>query len=130
MSSATPIHTFSRTLRRCVLAWLLLAMAAALASPLITHGRLDLVCSGSGQMRLVQLDAGDADGGGSGSPGGASGLDCPNCLLLGPLPTPALWLTTPRPAAAGPAACLVPPRPYAFDAAPPPARGPPTPGFN
>lgn len=127
MSSATPIHTFSRTLRRCVLGWLLLAMAAALAAPLIEHGRLDLVCSGSGQMRLVQLDAGDAD---DGSSGRTAGLDCPNCLLLGPLPTPALWLTTPRPAAARPAAGSVPARPFAFNAAPPPARGPPAPGFN
>ncbi|OYU27578.1 MAG: hypothetical protein CFE41_09890 [Burkholderiales bacterium PBB2] len=127
MCSATLVPTFSRTLRRCVLAWLLLAMAAAWATPLIQHGRLDLVCSGSGQMRLVQLGDDEGTAGQAGSP---SGLDCPNCLLLGPLPGPCLWQPALPLAGAGLAASTRPSAPHTFQAAPPPARGPPSPRFH
>lgn len=74
-----PIHHFSRRLRACVLSWLLMAMAAAIAAPLLHDGPLDLVCSGSGQMKLVQV-------GGAPDGAGANTLDCPNCLFVGPLP--------------------------------------------
>lgn len=127
MCSATLVPTFSRTLRRCVLGWLLLAMAAAWAAPLIEHGRLDLVCSGSGQMRLVQLGDDDGAGGNAGSP---SGLDCPNCLLLGPLPSPGLWQPAMPLTGPGLADASRPPAPLTFRAAPPPARGPPNPRFH
>ena len=127
MCSATPVPTFSRTLRRCVLAWLLLAMAAAWAAPLIQHGRLDLVCSGSGQMRLVQLDA-EADDGDRGA--NPAGLDCPNCLLLAPMPGPCLWHAATPPAGPGPSGTARPPAPLTFQVAPPPARGPPNPRFH
>jgi hypothetical protein len=111
-----PLHHFSRRLRACVLSWLLMAMAVALAAPLLHDGPLDLVCSGSGQMKLVQV-GGDADH--------PATLDCPNCLHLGPLPasqTPACNRatanTTPRlPEQCGDHA--------SFDTGPPPARGPP-----
>lgn len=127
---------FSRALQRWVLACLLMATAAALASPLIRHGRLDLVCTGSGQMRLVQVDGTNTDGAGESAPNPAQkpdhpyALDCPNCLLLGPLPLPATWQARPGLGNGGPPEppLLCPPR--AFHAAPPPARGPPPPGFN
>lgn len=112
-----PLHHFSRRLRACVLSWLLLAMAVAMAAPLLHEGPLDLVCAGSGQLKLVQLNADDGDH--------APTLDCPNCLLLGPLPTDPSSActrsntnTTPRlPEQRGNHA--------SFDTGPPPARGPP-----
>lgn len=99
-----------------MLSWLLMAMVAGMAAPLLHDGPLDLVCSGSGQMKLVQLGD-DADL--------APTLDCPNCLLLGPLPTGLSPTgtrsnpdTTPRlPEQRGDHA--------SFDTGPPPARGPP-----
>ncbi len=116
-----PIHHFSRRLRACVLSWLLMAMAVAMAAPLLHDGPLELVCSGSGQMKLVQLGD-DVDPRGSNGP---STLDCPNCLLLGPLPS---CITQSCADSAVHTALRLPEQglsPTSFRSAPPPARGPP-----
>lgn len=113
-----PIHHFSRRLRACVLLWLLMAMAVAMAAPLVYDGPLDLVCSSAGQMKLVQVGV-DTE------PGAAPTLDCPNCLHLGPLPdclSPACARLDASAALPQPSQSADPPR---FDSVPPPARGPP-----
>lgn len=116
-----PLHLFSRRLRACVLSWLLMAMAVAMAAPLLQEGPLEWVCSGAGQMKLVQL----ADEPGQDPMPGASTLDCPNCLLLVPLPDDAGPLRRLASAAAPqdrPERRL---HPTLFDQARPPVRGPP-----
>jgi hypothetical protein len=113
-----PILHFSRRLRACVLSWLLMAMAVAMAAPLLHDGPLDLVCSGSGQMKLVQLgDDPDLD-----SP---ATLDCPNCLLLGPLPDCATSSCSDANAHTTLRLSEQRAHPARFDTVPPPARGPP-----
>lgn len=68
----TPIPT--RTLRLWVLAWFVMALFAAAASPLLQPKAMEIVCSGSGAIRLVTkttdgLVAADA-----------AGMHCPLCL--------------------------------------------------
>lgn len=95
-----------------------MAIAASVAAPLLHEGPLDWVCTGSGQMKLVQLDGSDEAGRGA-------ALDCPNCLLLGPPPA------CPVPALTHANTHSLPSLPRQrgdharFDAGPPPARGPP-----
>jgi hypothetical protein len=118
-TSTMPLSRISRRLRACVLAWLLLAMAVAVAAPLLHDGPLQLVCSGSGQMKLLQT--GDARPDGSGS---NAGLDCPNCLLMGPLPGPMPLCAEPVPGVAVAVEHALH-SPHVFQATPPPARAPP-----
>ncbi len=109
-------------LGRAVLAWFVLSLGVAVASPLVCPQSLELVCSGAGVMKLIARDDGGAQ------ERGAAHLDCPMCMpLLAPPPPPA---------AAG--ACE-PPAPLSYalrpsvaariaaaTAAPLPARGPPS----
>ncbi len=70
----------SRHLARLVLAWLVLAMGAAVASPLVRPASLALVCTAAGAS-LVSTDGGEA------LPAPGHALDCPLCLhLLAPPP--------------------------------------------
>lgn len=63
---------------RFFLLWFVLAIGAAIASPVIQPQAMELVCSSGGTVKLiVQTDAGAQDM----SP---SHLDCPMCLLSGP----------------------------------------------
>lgn len=117
-----PLHHFSRRLRACVLSWLLMAMAVALAAPLLHDGPLDLVCSGSGQMKLVQLGANAGNDGDADRP---ATLDCPNCLLLGPLPACLSTACTRANTNTTPALSEQRGDHASFDTGPPPARGPP-----
>jgi hypothetical protein len=64
---------------RIVLAWFVLTLTVAAASPWVSTPSFDLVCTGSG---LVKLSKGDADNNLS-----AHTLDCPACLPgMGPSP--------------------------------------------
>jgi hypothetical protein len=104
---------------RLVLVWLALTIGVAVAAPLVQPEAMQLVCSGSGAMKL--LPQGDDTAGAL----AGHGLDCPLCISLDAPPPVALGavlrLTTP--------AALVPPARAAplasSSAAPPSARGPP-----
>lgn len=104
---------------RFFLLWFVLAIGAAIASPVIQPQAMELVCSSGGTVKLiVQTD----DGAQEMSP---SHLDCPMCLLSGP---PAehdsarlvLSLPLARATQSIPSARIA-----AATAAPLPARGPP-----
>jgi len=108
------------SLRRWMLACVLLAWGAAWATPLLQPGGLQVVCSASGHLKLVGAKAAGH---------GASHIgDCTQCapssLMSTPLPRlPDLMLA----AAAGAAADRSPSPESARTGALPPARGPPIP---
>ncbi|WP_298212508.1 DUF2946 family protein [Acidovorax sp.] len=68
-------HHALRTLRLWVLAWFVMALGVAVASPLVSPRGMELVCTGSGSVQLV-VKAAD---GMATTTSGAS-LDCPLCL--------------------------------------------------
>lgn len=111
----------ARLIARFVLAWFVLYLGAAVASPLVhPSNSFELVCSGAGTAKLIQK----TDGGSTGP--GAAAMDCPLCAPGGAPPpsVPALAPVPPQPLAyvmrAIPAARIA-----AITAAPFPARGPP-----
>ncbi len=109
----------AKNLARLVLLWFALAMGAAIASPLVKPQALELVCSGSGAMKLlIQSDDGTVQV-------GSHTLDCALCVMLG-APPPVLHNLPVAPAALAFAAPLFSATRVASNAArPPPARGPP-----
>lgn len=72
----------AKTLARLVLLFFALAMGAAVASPLMKTSAMELVCDGSGTMKLVAGSHGEAPA------TGAHLLDCPLCI--GAVAPPAL----------------------------------------
>jgi hypothetical protein len=61
---------------RFVLVWFALSIGTAIASPLVNPQAMELICSGTGVMKLVkQLDDGSTE------PGSLT-LDCPLCANL------------------------------------------------
>ena len=105
---------------RFVLVWFALSIGVAIASPLVKPQAMELICSGSGAMKLVI----QTDDGGQEVAGFA--LDCPLCATSSAPPPPAIRLTAEpvQPLAyvlqGIPAARIA-----ALTAAPLPARGPP-----
>ena len=107
---------------RLVLAWFVLSLGVAVASPLLKPLETLMVCTGSGAMTmLVSPDDG------SPSEGASSAMDCPMCVLLGAAPPPPVVRVAVEPhqplsyALQGiPSAHIA-----ARTAAPLPARGPP-----
>jgi hypothetical protein len=57
---------------RLVLAWFVLTLTVAVASPFVTHQSFDLICTGSGLVKLAHADADDNSN--------THALDCPACL--------------------------------------------------
>ena len=106
-------------LGRLVLAWLLLATAAALASPLIKPPTMGMVCSSSGWSTVV-LSSDD----GEQAPAGLT-PDCPLCTSLYAPPPATRQTAAALPAPARLACPLSAPRATASCAAALPARGPP-----
>lgn len=103
---------------RFVLVWLVLSVGVAVASPVLNPKGTDVVCTGTGMMKLVVQ--GDDDGAAS-----AKTMDCPLCTsITAPPPEFSTALTQPSPlahavqpiAAAHIAALTAPPLP---------SRGPP-----
>ncbi len=109
----------ARFLARLVLAWFVLSLGVAIASPLVNPQSMELVCASGGAMKLVVKSA-DGDEQARGHT-----LDCPLCTpVAAPLPQAApdvssgfMLAHTLRPLAANPWA--------GHAAAPLPARGPP-----
>jgi hypothetical protein len=107
---------------RFVLVWFALSIGVAIASPLVKPQNLQLICSGSGALKVI---AGSEDGKTSGTSNLT--LDCPLCAGLGaPPPLEAVGFTATAPLR------------YALPrlntgrftptlATPPPASGPPPP---
>ncbi|RCW63114.1 DUF2946 family protein [Pseudorhodoferax soli] len=78
----------STLLARLVLAWFVLAMGVAVASPLVQPQAMELVCTASGGVKLVAL----GDGGAKDGAAVHHTLDCPMCLAAtlpaAPYPAP------------------------------------------
>ena len=109
-------------LARLVLVWFALSLGVAIASPLINPQTMELICSGSGTIKLlIQHDDGSSQE--------TSGLtlDCPLCLTGNAPPPPIIRLAAPP---FQPLAYVLQSIPAArmavLTAAPLPARGPPT----
>ena len=108
-------------LRVWVLAWFVLALGVAVASPIVQPRAMEVVCSGVGATKiLLQTDAGTLEL-------GAHGTECPLCLVSGAPPAPSSSLPPIfSPLAHASAFRFVSPV-VAATAVPPPARGPPSP---
>lgn len=112
------------SLRLWVLAWLLAATCATLASPLIQPRSLELACSGTGQTVLLVRTADGLQA------ADVPGIDCPLCLPTG-LPPPLPHSAPPPPHAAFPMGTAVPWRLAVLPLRQrPPARAPPPPFFH
>ncbi len=75
----------ARFLARLVLAWMVLFVGIAVASPLVKPVALDVVCSASGTHIVVATDDG-------GQPNSGAGMHCPLCLPLSAPPSAVLSL--------------------------------------
>ena len=107
-------------LARFVLVWFALSIGVAIASPLVKPQAMELICSGSGAVKLlIQTDDG-------GQEVASFTLDCPLCATSSAPPPPATRLTSEP---AQPLAYVLQSIPAAriasLTAAPLPARGPP-----
>ena len=107
-------------LARLVLAWFVLSLGVAIASPIVTPQATVLVCSTVGAVKvLVQNDDGSQDL-------GSMHIDCPLCMLAGALPPLPVASTIAAPLPLGRAVQSIPAARIALaTAAPPPARAPP-----
>ena len=109
------------SLRMWVVAWFVLALGVAVASPVVQPRTMEIVCVGTGATKiLLHTDAGVLEL-------GAHGTECPLCLLSGPpaaLAPPLNFLFAPLAHAS--VLRFVSPVVVAT-AVPPPARGPPSP---
>jgi Protein of unknown function (DUF2946) len=118
----SPLQILRNThwLVRTVLVWFALSIGAAAASPLVSPKFSELICTGSGVMKmLVQNDDG------SSTEVVTRMGDCPLCATVGaPPPAPQVIVLQTQPLGYAlqpvPAAIIA-----ALTAAPPPARGPP-----
>ena len=110
----------TRHFARLVLAWFVLALGVAIASPLVKPQSWLMVCSAAGVVKLVNVDANGV------APADGQQIDCPLCWLAGaPPPAQTRALTAQRvPDAELPSAGL--PHLTSHAAPPLPARGPPT----
>lgn len=110
----------ARRLVSFVLMWFALSLGVAIASPVVHPQAMELLCSGTGAVKVVvHTDDGIQEM-------GATHLDCAMCLVAGaPPPSPVVSLPSAQPLSHAvqsiPAARLA-----AATAAPLPARGPPS----
>lgn len=107
-------------LARFVLVWFALSIGVAIASPIVKPQAMELICSGSGVMKvLVKTDDGSQEV-------SSHTLDCPLCANNSAPPPPVVRLTA---APLQPLAYVLQSIPAAhiasLTAAPLPARGPP-----
>ncbi|MNR21762.1 hypothetical protein D3C85_1386810 [compost metagenome] len=65
----------SSILARLVLAWFALTMGVAMASPIVAPKTMEMICSGSGLMQLIEMNQD-----GEVVPAGQHTLDCAMCL--------------------------------------------------
>lgn len=111
----------SFTVVRLVLAWLLLTLGVAFASPWVAPQAMELVCAQGGSVKLVVVDDD-----GKAQAAVHHGLDCPLCLAMG-LPPSADVPTLPQPSPLAHALHpIIRARIAALVGAPLPPRGPPS----
>ncbi|KAF1045525.1 hypothetical protein [Xylophilus sp.] len=79
------LRTSSSRLARLVLAWFVLALGVAVASPVVHPQSMELVCTAGAGVRMVA--SGDD---GRAIDAGRHTLDCPLCLGAAPPPAPQL----------------------------------------
>lgn len=109
----------AKNLARLVLLWFVLSLGAAVASPLIKPQAMELVCSGSGAMKLlVKSDDGSKDA-------SSFTLDCPLCATSSAPPPDAQQTAEPMQALAHVLQGIAAAHIASLTAAPLPARGPP-----
>jgi len=106
---------------RFVLVWFALSIGVAIASPMVNPQSLQLVCSGSGSMKVVSVDAT-----GKSTPAVSHTLECPLCASISaPPPLEVIGFS-----AVAPFAYSIPVQGTMgytpVLATPPPARGPPS----
>lgn len=107
------------TLARCVLVWFALTVGVAIASPLIKPLSLEMICSGSGVMKMLpKTDDGKA-------PMSGLTLDCPLCVIAGAPPPVMARPAQPHQALSYALKATSVAHIAARTAAPLPARGPP-----
>ncbi len=106
-------------LARLVLVWFALSLGAAIASPMVNPQSTQLICTGSGVMKVLITTADGVQEVASQS------MDCPLCASMG-APPPAAHLTAEPHLPLSYAVQSIPAAVIAkLTAAPPPARGPP-----
>jgi hypothetical protein len=107
-------------LARFLLVWFALSIGVAIASPIVRPQGMELICSGTGVMKLlVKSDDGT-------QPASGHTLDCPLCASIS-LPPPVAGLTAePFQALAHVPQCIHAAHIALATAAPLPARGPPS----
>lgn len=114
----TATRTFS-ALRLWVLAWFVVSMGVAIASPLVNPQSIEVICSGAGTIKLlVQTDDGTVEM-------GTMGMDCPLCATPAAPPPALATVPVPRHPLAHALQPVEAARIAAATAAPLPARGPP-----
>ena len=115
-----------RTLRhftvisRLVLAWFVLSLGVAVASPIVKPQDILLVCTGSGAMKVL-VKAAD----GTATEVASNTLDCPLCAPMAAPPPVEHWAVEPAQALAYALQGIASAHIAARTAAPLPARGPP-----
>jgi hypothetical protein len=110
----------ARQLTRLVLAWFVLSLGVAVAGPLVNPQAIQLICSGSGAMKLIVIsDDGSTEV-------STTMADCPLCASTGsaPPPTTHTQAVSPQPLAYALTAVFSA-HLIALSSAPLPARGPP-----
>ncbi len=126
LSAFQPLQSLrsAHRITRLVLVWFVLSLGAAIASPLINPQATELICTGTGVMKVLVKNAdGAIDDGGTEV--ASRMLDCPLCASVS-APPPAARATAEPAQPLGyvlqtiPAAHIA-----ALTAAPPPGRGPP-----
>jgi len=109
----------AKLIARFMLVWFALSIGVAVASPMVKPDGMQLVCSGSGAMKVVLTDE---DGAQSTI---IHTLDCPLCASIGGLPPlNSVTLSNEEPRTFGTPDAKFEPLQF-ISAAPPPARGPP-----
>ncbi|MEF7612538.1 DUF2946 family protein [Aquincola sp. MAHUQ-54] len=115
-----PLRSATR-LYRLVVAWFMLSLGVAVASPIVHPQSMELVCSAAGSVKLIVQN-----GDGTATELGSVGMDCPLCLPVGaPPPSLAATLVLPALPLAYALQSVPSARIAAATAAPLPARGPP-----
>ena len=109
------------SLRMWVLAWFVLALGVAVASPVVQPHSLEIVCSGTGATKIL-LHTSSAT-----LELGVHGSECPLCLVPGAPPAPPSLVPPVLTPLAHARALFFSSPVVAATAAPPPARGPPFP---
>lgn len=112
----------SIALARLVMAWFVLTLGIAVASPLVSPQAMEMICSAGGSMQMIVV----GDNGPQGTTDAHHALDCPLCLgIAAPPPPAAQHVATPQPLGLA-LQPIVSARIAALVGAPLPPRGPPS----